>query len=194
MFFRDLRTKPGVELSVTLAEAHIPVRMGHRDAEQVFSEPLSRQMAALGMGVVTGCKSDGCTMDVNSVTLYLGLTDPSRAGLQKVAKLLEHLAAPCGSSLRLTDAISDPLIFGTTEGLELSIETVKAPDADRRRALVRLCRDAMQEIAVSRGWSRRNEQTLFYFYGESYEAMRKNLERLLDLHPSYSSAALRRMA
>ena len=46
MFFRDLKPKQGVTLSVTLVHVHLPVRLGNRDADKIFVAPLSQQLAA----------------------------------------------------------------------------------------------------------------------------------------------------
>lgn len=195
MFFRDLKPKTDVTLDVTLAEVYLPVKLGHRDAAAIFGEPLSQQLAATALGVVTACRArERSTGEVIGVDIFLGLRDTSEKTLKTVARMLERLSAPCGSSIRLTDGGRDPVVFGLTEGLELSVETLIAPDQDSRRDLVRACRDAMSDIAVSRGWTRQNDRTLFYFYGESYVAMRDSLLRILESHPRFAGAALRRMA
>lgn len=195
MFFRDLKPKAGAIIDVTLAEAYLPVKLGHRDASAIFAEPLEQQLAAAGLGVVTGCEMrQRVGGEVHGVELYLGLRDTSRPTLELVGRMLERLSAPCGSSIRIVDGVGEPVLFGVTEGLELSVGTNIAPDKDARRDLVRACRDAMSEIAVSRGWTRNEDRTLFYFYGESYAEMRESLIRILESHPRFAGAALRRMA
>ena len=195
MFFRDLKPKAGVTLEVTLVEAHLPVRLGHRDATRVFAAPLSHQLAAAGLGTLIECTvRERAPSEVVGVTLYLGLTDASRSALQTVARMLEFLHAPCGSSIRLSDATGDPVIFGLTEGLELSIETDVAPDANARRDVAMTCAEAMRDLAVSRGWARHADRTFFYFYGESFQDMQRHLARILEEHPRFRGAAVRRMA
>ncbi len=195
MFFRDLKPKDGVTLRVTLVEVHLPVRLGHRDAAKTFVAPLTRQLAAAGLGTVTAFnvreKSDD---EVCGLDIYLGMTNASRSSLETVAGMLEFLQAPCGSSIRVTDTPGDPLVFGITEGLEVSIGNQSAPDGDARRDLALTCRDAVKQEAVSRGWARRADRTLFYFYGESFTEMHKRLDSALEDHPRFSAAVLRRMA
>ena len=53
MFFRDLVMKTGTTNSVSLAEVRLPVRLGHRDANEAFGKPLSRQLTVAGLGSVT---------------------------------------------------------------------------------------------------------------------------------------------
>lgn len=195
MFFRDLKLKTGVKLRVTLAEVHLPVRLGHRDVGKTFIIPLSHQMAAAGLGTVTGFK--GRRQDETEIAgldVWLGMTDASRASLETVARMLEHLGAPYGSSIRLSDMPGDPLLFGATEGLELSVDADVAPDAEARRELAQTCRSAIEDRAISRGWARRADRTLFYFYGESYAEMKERLSRVLDEDPRFSGAILRRLA
>lgn len=195
MFFRDLKLKKGVTLKVTLAHVHLPVRLGHRDVEKTFIHPLSQQLAAAALGTVTGF--DGRLRDESDITgldIHLGMTDASRPALETVARMLDHLRAPYGSSIRRADMPGDPILFGTTEGLELSIGTDAAPDADARKDLAQACRSAIEDHAVSRGWARRADRTLFYFYGESFVEMKERLLRVLDEDPRFSSAILRRLA
>ena len=194
MFFRDLKMKGGASFEVVLAEARLPVRLGHRDAKIVFGEPLNRQLAATGLGAVTDVRvHEEAPEDVCSVTLFLGLRDPSRSGLKTIANMLEHLHAPLGSSLRLSFG-GDPVVFGVTEGLELSVANTEAPDAGSRRDLARACSDAMKGFAISRGWARRADRTIFYFYGESFQRMHASLSRLFEADPIFASAVARRLA
>ena len=195
MFFRNLKQKPGVTLQVTLAEVHLPVKIGHRDAAKIFAEPLKSQLAAAGLGTVMDCslRTRG-TGEAIGVDLTLGVTDPSRAALRTTARMLEYLAAPCGSSIRIADGVDDPLIFGVTEGLELLIGTDVAPDSAARRDLAMTCKAAMEHLGVSRGWIEKQGRTHFYFYGESFSDMRQSLSRILENHPRFAQATLRRMA
>lgn len=195
MFFRNLKMKPGVTLEVTLAEVRLPVRLGHRDAEKSFIAPLSQQLAAIGMGTVTGFDARRQSEDeISGLDIYLGLTNASKPSLETVGQLLEHLRAPYGSSIRLTDAPGDPILFGVTEGLELSVDTSVTPDASARKDLAEACRDAIEDQAVSRGWTRKAGRTLFYFYGESFAKMQARLTTALKGNPRFSGAVIRRMA
>ncbi|MCV6593620.1 MAG: hypothetical protein OIF48_11750 [Silicimonas sp.] len=195
MFFRDVKPKKGQTRPVCLAQAHLPVKLGHRDAEKVFAAPLKAQLLATGLGTVLGCdtraRASGETLGVD---LSLGLNRGTEAALRDVAALLETLSAPCGSSIRLADSLGDPLIFGLTEGLELAIDTPAAPDADSRRDLATACRGALDKLGVSRGWDYKRDQTVFYFYGESYAEMRQRLARVLKASDRYGAATIRRMA
>jgi hypothetical protein len=195
MFFRDLKPKPGVTIAVTLVHVHLPVKLGHRDAVATFIGPLSQQLAAANLGAVTGFEPRREGQDeISGLDIFLGVTDPSRSSLETIARMLEFLQAPCGSSIRLSDSISDPVMFGVTEGLELSITSEVAKDPGARKALIETCRDAIQNHAVSRGWTRRNDRTLFYFYGENFARMKENLSQALDDDPRFSGVVLRRMA
>ncbi|NNE86988.1 MAG: hypothetical protein HKN27_02835 [Silicimonas sp.] len=195
MLFKNLTLKKNVVLQVSLAEVHLPVKMGHRDAEETFVTPLTAQMAAAGLGTVmeTSVESFG-NAQVRGIDLYLGLTDASRDGLQTVAGMLEHLSAPCGSSIRLSESVSDPLIFGRAEGLELSLDRRLTTSEKARRDFSQVCRDALANLAVSRGWTQDQDRTLFYFYGNDLAGMRDSLARVLENHPKYQGAMFRRLA
>lgn len=195
MLFRNLKHKKDTAHQITLADVHMPVRLGHRDAEKLFANPLKDQLAAAALGTVMGCmrrkRANGAVIGVD---LYLGLRQPGRASLETVAGMLEALSAPFGSSIRFSDAPGTPLLFGRAEGLELAIANDFAPDADTRRALAELCRSAIASIGVNRGWVDQDGQTRFFFYGEDFAAMKQDLVRVLANHPQFSDASLRRLA
>ncbi len=194
MFFRDLAMKSGATKNVSLAEVRLPVRLGHRDANTAFGEPFSRQLAAAGLGSVTEVKPhEASPSEICGITIYLALTDTSKTALNSIARMLEHLHAPAGSSVRLTVG-GDPVVFGQSECLELSIDSEKAADADSRRDLARTCASAMKDFAVSRGWTNRAGRTIFYFYGDSFQRMQSRLDRLMEENPTLASAKARRLA
>lgn len=195
MMFRDLKFKTEKVHAVTLADVHMPVRLGHRDAEKLFADPLKQQLAAISLGTVMGCmRRKRANDEVIGVDLYLGLRQPGRSALETVAQLLEGLSAPLGSSIRFSDAPGTPLLFGRAEGLELSIANDVTPDADARRNLAEICREAIAKIGVNRGWVESEGQTRFFFYGEDFSAMKQGLSRILAEHPRFRDANLRRLA
>ncbi len=195
MFFRDLKKKPGQTMKIVLADVHLPVKMGHRDAEKVFGAPLDAQLNAIGLGSVLGCETrkrpSGTAIGVD---IALGLKDGSETTRQVVANLLEVLSAPCGSSIRLSDRVGDPLLFGVTEGLEVAISAPQTDSPDARRELAHTCTGALKDTGVSRGWDRLQDQTVFYFYGESYADMRDRLTRVLKASTEFGDATIRRLA
>ena len=113
--------------------------------------------------------------------------------METIGRMLEMLHAPAGSSIRLTVG-GDPLIFGASEGLELSIASGDAKDAAARRDLAKMCSTAMKDFAINRGWTKRAERTIFYFYGDSFQRMQTTLTRLIEDHPHLATATARRLA
>lgn len=193
MFIRNVQPKDGVKLDVVLANVRLPVRLGQRDANRAYADPLKQQMTVTSLGTVLDCRSrKRSNGQIKGVDIYLGLRDPSQNGMLKIAHLLEALAAPCGSSIRLAEGLDAPILFGRTEALELQIDA--AEDADACNTLARSCGAALDNAGVSRGWSRVDESTRFYFYGESFDEMKARLDALLDENPDYDSAAIQRVA
>lgn len=195
MMFRDLKFKPGKVHAVTLADVHMPVRLGHRDAKKLFQEPLKEQLAAAALGTVMGCmRRKRANGDVIGVDLYLGLRKPGRATLETVAGMLEELSAPFGSSIRFSDAHGTPVLFGKAEGIELSVANEAAPTAAARKELAQLCRRAMSRGGVNRGWSEADGRTRFFFYSEDFATMKEGIAKVLSDYPQFADASLRRLA
>ena len=195
MFIRDLKLKKGNTHSVTLVDVHLPVRLGHRDAEKVFGAPLNAQLAATGLGTVLSCdtrkRQTGAAIGVD---ISLGLREAHDVALRTVAGMLDALSAPYGSSIRMTEGVGDPLLFGVTEGLEIAVETPRAPTPEMRRELAMTCREALANQGVGRGWDQRRDKTVFYFYGENYAEMHRRLARALRATKRFGEASFRRMA
>ena len=195
MLFRNLRKKEGAVIEVSLANVHLPVKIGHKNAKQLFAEPLNDQLFATGRGSVMDCTiRKRASGQINGVDLFLGLTDVSKDGLRGVARMLESLSAPCGSAIRLPEGTNDPIVFGRTEGLEVSVDAHQTPDPDACHDLVDTCRDAISDLGISRGFDDMADRTSAYFYGESFEAMRDTVETILEDHPVYRGAFLKRLA
>lgn len=195
MMFRDLKIKPGKVHAVTLADVHMPVRLGHRDAKKLFQEPLKEMLAAAALGTVMGCmRRKRANGDVIGVDLYLGLRKPGRDTLETVAGMLESLAAPLGSSIRFSDAHGTPVLFGRTEGIELSVANAAAPTAAARKELAKLCRKALRDNGVNRGWAEANGRTSFFFYSDDFIMMKESIASILSEYPQFADASLRRLA
>lgn len=195
MFFRDLTFKRNTLHDVQLAEVHLPVRLDHNDAERLYAEPLKAQMAVIGLGTVLDCKLRArASGDVIGIDLFLGLKDTSKTALFQVTAILEQLTVPLGSSIRLTDAPGQPILFGHAEGIELALSRDLVPDAKTRRDLAGMCRDVIKDLGVNRGWVERDGMTRLYFYGEDYHSMKERLAKILSAHPKYADASLRRLA
>lgn len=195
MFFRDLKMKAGEVKAVTLADVHLPVRLGHGDAEKLFAEPLKQQLAAASLGTVMGCmRRKRANGEVIGVDLYLGLRRPNADTLKTVAGMLEQLSAPFGSSIRLSEAQGTPLLFGRSEGLELSIARDAIPNAEACRKLSKICHHAIGDLGVTRGWTEQDDRTRFFFYSEDFATMQETLLSVLANYPEYHGASLRRVA
>lgn len=195
MFFRQTRKMRTYASDVMTANVHIPVRLGHRDAKRLFTDPLDNKLKAAKLGSVleTSMRTRNSGL-VLGVDLTLNLHDTSKPALKKVVELLEALTVPHGSSIRLSSSPGTPMIFGQAEGLELLVDPVFAKDADARRDLTKICGQAIDDIAVNRGWRANETSTSFYFYGDAFHTMEERLAAKLASHPEYGEASLRRLA
>ena len=85
MFFRNVQPKDGITLDVVLANVHLPLRLGQRDAVRAYADPLKQQMTVASLGTVLDCRSrKRANGQIKGIDIYLGLRDPSQDGILKI--------------------------------------------------------------------------------------------------------------
>lgn len=193
MFFRNLTLKKNAVLSVTPVHVMLPVRLGNGDASTVFAEPLAAQLAAAGLGGVAECRARLKTCgEPEGVDLFLALTDVSNDALQTVVRMLEHLGAPKGSSLRPVDG-GPAVTFGRAVGIGIYVDSRAAAGNEKLQRVTSACVDALGETAILQGTARVEDRIALYFYGRDYKSMKTALARRLKSIPELQSAVTRRL-
>ena len=191
MFFRNVKPKEDIELSVTPVHVMLPVHLRLADATAAFSDPLARQMAVIGLGYVTETRArknvDGSS---DGLDLFLDMTSVADTALGDVMRILEHLGAPKGSWLRRVDGASDRT-FGRAVGMEICVSTKAGAHEARIQRLSRACTQAVGKAAILQGSRTLPGQVAFYFYGLSYKDMQDGLTERLGLNPMLSDVTLR---
>ena len=194
MFFKALKRKPASDsepVRLHAALAVLPVKIGDQDAEDVFARPLAQQLLATGLGTVTGAhKRYAKSGESHAVALEMSLVRADLGTLKEVARLLEHLDAPLGSSIFFTETGTTHL-FGRTEGLGIFADATLGEDD--RFALLEACTDALGADAVYQGSAIVDKNQVFYFYGDSFNTMQNALSYVMRHDPRCSGAFARRL-
>lgn len=193
MFFRDLKPKTDVTLMVYPVHAHLPVRLGNHDASEVFGAPLADRLMAAGLGHVTECRARiRNRTETEGVDLFLSLTSITDDAFATVARILEGLGAPQGSTMRMVDG-GPVTTFGRSVGMGVYIDDSRGTDARGVRRMADACVKSMNDAATLAGTARVQDRIAFYFYGDDYAAMRRNLSEGKARHPALRSVVTRRL-
>lgn len=195
MFFRAMRKKPtpddATPVRLHAATAILPVKIGKEDPEEVFGKPLDDRLRATGLGTVTGTHARYAKSgEGQSIALELALARASLTTLKDVARLLEALDAPLGSSITIAET-GTTHVFGTTEGMGIYIPSTS--NDDDRYALLEACTDALGADAIYQGNATVGENQVFYFYGDSFNTMQNALRYTMLHDPRCQGAVARRL-
>lgn len=194
MFFKALRKKPVDEAApvrLHAAVAVMPVKIGGEDPEAVFARPLGQRLLATGLGTVTGShKRYSKAGEGQAVAIEMSLVSADLGTLKSVARLLEDLDAPLGSSISFTETGTSHL-FGCTEGLGVFIDAEATEDAQFEA--LEACTDALGGEAVFQGSGTVGPSKIFYFYGDSFNTMQNALSYVLQHDPRCRGAVARRL-
>lgn len=196
MLFKSLISKPVDKTAPAHpASAHLPVKLGMSDIEEVFAAPLDRRLMAMGLGRVIGTSvrrdAEGF---VNAVELRLMLSSLHGRTLETIGALLEDLDAPLGSSIGF-DETRTRHVFGRTEGLGLYLDQRGTEGADEAYLdVLEACTEALDGAGVYQGTATHGGQPVLYFYGDSYNSMKSALSFVLTTNPLCRGAYARRLA
>ena len=193
MFFRNLKPKPDQAFETTPVHVMLPVHLSSQDAATAFAEPFGRQLAAASLGHVTDAQTRKTPLGVSEgYDLFIALRRTDDETLSDVIRMLEHLGAPKGSTLRLVDgSMSRP--FGRAVGMEISVDARPGTHDTRVRRLSRACSEVVGDVAMLQGSVTLQDRISFYFYGVDFETMREGLAERMRNHPLLSGATLRKL-
>ena len=185
----------GTFIVIQLNDKIMPIDRGIQ-----YEDPLFDFLEEKQYGEVTG----GGTMQLKSgeiqycdieVLIYEG-NDVQRITDEIIHKL-EELGAPKGSHLTIDDS-EEPIHFGSKEGLAIYLDGVNLPDhvyaeCDSNVVLDELSKRVGYDGEVQRYWQG-NTETAFYFYGESYEAMKNAISDFTSTYPLCENARIVQIA
>jgi hypothetical protein len=174
-------TEP-LRVSVNLNARVQPVHRG-----EVYEDPLQAALDqyAAGSRIDGGGSSFDPTDGVSSCDIELALVGDRDEVLGLVVRALEHFGAPVGSSYRVGD--EDPVPFGRTLGVSLSLDGTTLPDEvyanNDVNELVGALLAELGEAAELQSWWEGPERTSFFFYGDDPALIRGVLESAAGRFP-----------
>lgn len=149
---------------------------------------LDAAMAGHGYGVRvvgggTGLESNG---EVSYCDIEIELDHSSDEMIEVVTGTLQAMLAPKGSRLFIPDQ-NRTIPFGEVEGLALYLNGTALPDEVYQANDVNHVFDECQRLlegvgTISSHWQG-PEETAFYMYGSSFQAMRERIGRFIEVYP-----------
>lgn len=190
MFLRKILSRPLP--NTHFVTARMPVRVGPDVVEAAFVMPVERELNDATLGTVADFE---IIRDIHGepeelVLNLLLITDAARA-LGRIEAMLQSLDAPVGSTMRV-DGTNEVRKFGMSQGLGLYLPTAET-DADLRLDIVEIFTDAMEGAGLYQGSAQFGNLTALYFYGDSFNAMRKAITYALTHDPRCRNAETRRL-
>lgn len=188
--FRNLWPKAGSpEPEPQFVIARLNSRTQPIDRYDFFEAPLQAMLEAKSVGRVTGGGTQLADepAGIAFCDLEIKLTDISAETLAQIIVSLDRLGAPKGSKLIL-EASGREIPFGRNEGLGLFINGTDLPDEVYETTDLNDVQAECERLLASdgsyRGYWHGERETALYFYGPSFETMKK------ALHPALKEIAI----
>ena len=192
-----LKNKPHPETYVIV---QLNDKMMPLDRESFYEEPLNEFLRSSNYGEITG----GGTMQADTgeiqfcdieILIYKG-NDPTSV-IAEIIEKLEDIGSPKGSYV-MVERTEESIAFGQKEGLAVYLDGVNLPDSvyaenDLGVLLTELSRLLGSDEEVQRYWQSETE-TAFYFYGQSFEAMKNAISTFTESHPLCRNARIVQIA
>lgn len=170
-----------------MPEIYVDVQINDKiqpiDRGDVYEDPLDEWLQDNNYGEVMG---GGTFLDesgeIGGCELEITLSD--QKFIPELIKKLESYGAPKGSIIKFND---ENIEFGKLEGLGLYINGTELPsevyaNCDINFVLSEIERLTKITPAVNRFWEG-SAETALYFYGPSFEKMKKEISHLIETYP-----------
>lgn len=174
-----------------LALIHLNSRLQPMHRGSVFEDPLDELLAkhAPGSSVVGGGTEFTPETGPLSCDTEVELAGDPAETLARVVDILEHLGAPVGSWVQISngETVGERIPFGVTHGFALSLDGVSLPDevyqTNDINDLIAALASELGDAGELHSWWEGGERTALYFYGTDPERLRTVLESAPERSP-----------
>lgn len=172
--------------------ARMPVRLAPDLAEEAFILPLSKALAASGLGRIAGFDVElDPAGEPSALTVTFSLITDAPRALKYIAAELDRLDAPTGSFIGNAEC-PELFAFGQSYGLGLYLKS-GAADEDGALDVVEACTDALEGRGLYQGTVFLGDRRALYFYGDSFNRMRAAVTFVMSTDPRCRDAYARRL-
>ena len=196
MFKKNSETMQSSDNSVYPLTLQINARLQPFDRGDIYEDPIAEALEECGCGTTVG---GGTMMQENGEIAFcdvqIDLNNDSKESIDKLMQILEDIHLPKGSFLR-SESSEHPI--GTLEGLALYINGTDLPNEVYQSCDINYVVEKANELLIGIGkmyshWQGPNDSAL-YFYGASFDEMKKRIEPFLFEYPLCQKCRIEKIA
>ena len=196
MFKKTSETMQSKENSVYPLTLQINARLQPLDRGDIYEDPITEALEECGHGSTVG---GGTMMQENGEVAFcdvqIDLNNDSKESMNKLLRILEDIRLPKGSFLK-SDADEQPV--GTLEGLALYLNGTELPDEVYKSCDINYVVEKANELLIGIGMMYSHwqgpEDSALYFYGVSFDEMKKRMEPFLLEYPLCQKCRIEKIA
>ena len=182
---KESEVKQTEESSLYPVTIEINARLQPFDRGDLYEDPIAEALESTGLGAVVG---GGTLMqrsgEVGLCDVHIDIIDSTPESIAKLMEIIEGLRLPKGSFLK-AENLEQPV--GILEGLALYLNGTELPDEVYKTSDINHVVAKINEMLTGVGamyshW-RGPEETALYFYGVSFEEMKRKMEPFLAEYP-----------
>ncbi len=191
--------KPKAKTKPIFVYAKLNARVMPMTRGDQFEDPLADALEQAGLGAVTG---GGTMQSVDGEIDYCGI-DLELVNLEKavpfVCKLLAKMGAPSGSKLQYTvNKRQVEVSFGEAQGLAIYLNGTDLPATVYKECdindIIKTIKKLLGKAGSLLGYWQGPKETALYFYGSSFETMKKRIAAFVAENPLCQKSRLVRIA
>ncbi|MGL5694610.1 MAG: hypothetical protein ACRCXA_11070 [Peptostreptococcaceae bacterium] len=181
-----------IELNIQLNDKLDPI-----DVEEYYEEPLETFLKENNYGeIIGGGTMQSAIGEIKFFDIQVLIYDNNNV-INEIKVKLESLGAPKGSFIEV-EGEKEVIQFGTKEGLAIYLDGVKLPkktynECDSNYVVSEIFRLTGCNDDIIRFWEG-NKETAIYFYGDSFDSMKRDILEFINTYPLCKGARIVRIA
>ncbi|WP_152618422.1 hypothetical protein [Leisingera sp. ANG-Vp] len=179
--------------------AQLNARVQPIDRGNYFEDPLDEALRAAGLGEVAGGGTQ-LTSEPDGIAhcdIEIAACDSTPSTIEFITETLEDLGAPKGSLLKTAPG-TNGIPFGKLEGMAVFLNGTDLPEEVYAQSDVNLliasCDELLKGVGCFRGYWEGSRETSLYFYGSTFEAMKRATADFIAKEPLCQLARVEQIA
>ena len=180
----------------TLNDKIMPIDRG-----QIYEDPLDKILIENNYGEVSGggtLQKKSGEIEYCDIEIKLNSPEIDKNVINIIITKLEEFGAPKGSVLNI-EKTKEKISFGRLEGMSIFLDGINLSknvyeECDVNYIIAEVYRLTNTEHIIDRYWESSEKGTGLYFYGESFEKMKKQIKELIESYPLCENCKIEQIA